>query len=83
MGKCDLLTADRIIHAALGWGQLPQVKVKSWEIVNAMQGDKKKRKGVVHFVLPRGIGKVEIVGGIPDDLVVDAVDAIRGLSRNA
>ena len=83
MGKCDRVTADRLVHAVLGWGPLPQVKVRSREILKAIQGDKKKRNGVVHFVLPLEIGLVEVVRGVPDDIVVAAVDAIRGLSSQA
>jgi hypothetical protein len=36
----------------------------------------------VHFVLPREIGKVEIVGDVPDDVVVAAVEEIKLLSKN-
>jgi len=35
----------------------------------------------VHFVLPREIGKVEIANDIPEQVVIEAVDELRRLSR--
>jgi 3-dehydroquinate synthase len=81
MGRCNEQTARRITEAVLGLGRLPRVEVRGREIVRAIQGDKKTRDGVVHFVLPREIGKVEIVGDVPDDVVVAAVDEIGRLSK--
>jgi 3-dehydroquinate synthase len=82
MGKCSEQTARRITDAVLGLGRLPKVDVRGSEIVRAIQGDKKTRKGVVHFVLPREVGKVEIVGDVPDAVVGAAVEEIKRLSRN-
>lgn len=82
MNRCNELTARRISEVVLGLGRLPRVEVRSREVLRAIQGDKKTRGGVVHFVLPREIGKVEIVGDVPVDVVVDAVDEIKQLSRN-
>ena len=42
---------------------------------------KKTRNGVVHFVLPREIGKVEIANDVPEQVVIEAVDELRRLSR--
>jgi 3-dehydroquinate synthetase len=47
-----------------------------------LRADKKTRQGVVHFILPREIGKVEITSDVPEALVRSAVDEIRRLSRN-
>jgi 3-dehydroquinate synthase len=82
MGRCSEQTTRRIIEAVLGLGRLPKVEVRGSEIVRAIQGDKKTRKGVVHFVLPREIGKVEIVGDVAESVVVAATSEIRQLSRN-
>ena len=38
-------------------------------------------RGVVHFVLPREIGKVEIANDVPEQVVIEAVDELRRLSR--
>jgi len=34
----------------------------------------------VHFVLPRKIGKVEVVNDVPQSVVLQAVDELRRLS---
>lgn len=81
MGKCDEVTARRIGEAVLGLGRLPRVEVRGREILRAIRGDKKTRDGMVHFVLPQEIGKVEIVGDVPDDVVIAAVEKIGRLSK--
>jgi 3-dehydroquinate synthase len=81
IGRCNEQTAGRITEAVKGLGPLPRVKVRGREIVRAIQGDKKTRNGVVHFVLPSEIGKVEIVRDVPDDLVVAAVEEIGRRSK--
>jgi len=43
--------------------------------------DKKTVDGVAHFVLPREIGKVEIVHNVPDRAVLQAIEELRYLSR--
>jgi 3-dehydroquinate synthase len=78
--KCDEQTARRISAAVLGLGRLPKVQVRAREILKAIQGDKKTRGGVVHFVLPREIGRVEIASDVPEDAVVAAVEEIKRAS---
>jgi len=46
-----------------------------------LQSDKKTQNGVVHFILPREIGKVEVASDVPSSAVVDAVEELRRLSR--
>lgn len=81
MGRCNDLTARRIVEATLALGPLLKVEVRGREILRAMQGDKKTRDGVVHFVLAREIGKVEMVGDVPAEVVVAALDEIGRLSK--
>ncbi|HYL95611.1 MAG TPA: 3-dehydroquinate synthase [Terriglobales bacterium] len=81
MQRTDSLTAVHIADAVLGLGRLPQVKVGSRSILRRLQADKKTRNGVVHFVLPREIGKVEVVDSVPQHLVIEAVDELRRLSQ--
>ena len=50
--------ADYRCRACLG--PLPEVQSRSRNILGLLKSDKKTRNGVVHFVLPREIGKVEI-----------------------
>jgi 3-dehydroquinate synthase len=56
-----------------------------WQTANIMKrlrSDKKTRRGVVHFILPREIGKVEITSDVQEAVVRSAVDEIRKLARN-
>jgi 3-dehydroquinate synthase len=58
-------------------GRLPALNgLKSKDVLNALQHDKKVRDGAVHFVLPRGIGRVEITPDVPFNLVREVVQGI-------
>lgn len=76
----DREAADQITAAVLALGPLPKVNVKSRDIVRLMQTDKKASYGVVHFVLPTAIGKVQIVKDVPERVVIEAVDFLRRTS---
>jgi 3-dehydroquinate synthetase len=45
-----------------------------------LQTDKKTSAGVLHFVLPKEIGRVEIARDVPDKVVIQAVDELRRMS---
>ena len=77
----DKTSAGRIADAVRRLGPLPKVQVRSRNILRLLQSDKKTRDGVVHFVLPRAIGKVEVVNDVPEQVVIEAVDELRRLSR--
>jgi 3-dehydroquinate synthase len=79
--RIDRAGAARITEAVRAVGPLPKVKARSRDILHLLQSDKKTRNGVVHFVLPREIGKVEIVNDVPEQVVIEAVDELRRLSR--
>src|SRR5450755_1837598 len=81
-GKLDSITAGRITNSILGFGKLPRVEFKTTSVVKRLRSDKKTRQGVVHFILPREIGKVEITSDVPEAIVRSAVDEIRKLARN-
>jgi 3-dehydroquinate synthase len=81
-GKLDSVTAERISNAVLGFGRLPCMKWQTTNVLKRLRSDKKTRQGVVHFILPREIGKVEITSDVPEDVVRLAVDEIRKLARN-
>jgi 3-dehydroquinate synthase len=81
-GKLDSVTAGRITNAVLGLGELPRVNVKTANVLKRLKYDKKTRQGVVHFILPREIGKVEITTDVPMLPVRGALDEIRRMSRN-
>jgi len=73
--------AARIVDATRALGPLPKVQSRSRDILRLLKSDKKTRNGVVHFVLPSEIGKVEIANDIPEQVVIEAVDELRRLSR--
>jgi len=78
-GRLDETTAERIIAAILGFGGLPSMKIQTSSVVKRLHSDKKTRQGVVHFILPTKVGKVEVVGDVPATAVRSAVDEIRRL----
>jgi 3-dehydroquinate synthase len=79
-GRCENGTSERITETVLGLGPLPKMKARSSDILRLLQSDKKTRSGVVHFILPRAIGKVEVVSDVPERVVIGAVDELRKLS---
>ncbi len=81
MGFCESSIHDRIVHATRAWGSLPKVNVQTAKALKLMQSDKKTEAGTVHFVLPREIGKVEIVRNVPERAITAALAQIRRLSR--
>jgi len=81
-GKLDSVTAGRITNAVLGFGRLPRMKFQTASVLKRLRSDKKTRQGVVHFILPREIGKVEIASDVPETIVRTAIDEIRKLARN-
>jgi 3-dehydroquinate synthase len=81
LGRCDEDTARRIADRALSLAPLPKVNARSHDILRRLQADKKTRNGVVHFVLPREIGKVEIADDVPQAAVLDAINQLRRLSK--
>src|SRR6267143_6204631 len=81
-GKLDSVTAGRITNSVLGVGGLPRMKLQTASILKRLRSDKKTRQGVVHFILPREIGKVEITSDVPETIVRAAVEEIKKLARN-
>ncbi len=79
--RIDPASAARITEAVRALGPLPKVQSRSRDILRLLKSDKKTRNGVVHFVLPREIGKVEIANDVPEQVVIEAVDELRRLSR--
>jgi 3-dehydroquinate synthase len=77
VGRTDCVTAERITDAVLSVGKLPELNVNSRKILARLQNDKKTQNGVVHFVLPREIGKVEVASDVPDQVVLTAVEELR------
>jgi 3-dehydroquinate synthase len=81
-GRINDNAAVRISNTVLSLGKLPSVQARSRDIVRLLQSDKKTRNGVVHFVLPRDIGKVEIVNDVPEKVLTAVLNELRRLSRS-
>jgi 3-dehydroquinate synthase len=81
IGLCDSAVYDRIVHATRVWGPLPRVNVPTAKALTLIQSDKKTEAGSIHFVLPREIGKVEIVKDVPESAIAAALAEIRRASR--
>ncbi len=81
VGRLDKVSEKRIKDAVLAFGPLPPVNVRNGSIVQLLKSDKKTSDGIVHFVLPREIGKVEIVNDVPEKVVTDAVEELRRMSK--
>lgn len=83
MQKTDADTARRIISSVLALAPLPKVEPRGKRIARRLLNDKKTLSGVVHFVLPTELGKVEVVADVPERAVVQAVEELRYLSQAA
>ena len=80
IGRLEAFTGERMTNVILGLGRLPRIKVKTAGVLKRLQSDKKALRGVVHFVLPRKIGKVDIVADVPLEVVRWAVEEMRKLA---
>jgi 3-dehydroquinate synthase len=81
MQRTEPETARRVISQVLAYAPLPKVDVKGKRIAKRLLSDKKTRNGVVHFVLPVELGRVEIVPDVPERAVIQAVEELRYLSQ--
>jgi 3-dehydroquinate synthase len=83
MGQIAANEAQRIESVIASIGRLPSLKgIKSKPVIDALQHDKKVRDGKVHFVLPRTIGRVEVTGDVPLELVRETVKALIDENKN-
>ena len=80
-GRCSAHTADRITSTVLAAGRLPKVNAHPRDIVRLLRSDKKVKGGLVHFVLPRTVGEVEIANDVPEKVVIEAVRELRRISQ--
>src|SRR2546422_470282 len=80
VGRIDQRDATRIRSAVLNLGPLPKVDVRSRSVLRLILTDKKTRGGVVHFVLPKTIGNVEVANDVPGEVICGAVEELRRLS---
>ena len=81
MRFCDSSVYERICDAIHVWGALPVVNLPTAKALRLLNSDKKTEAGKVHFVLPRKIGKVEIVKNVPPEVIASALAEIRRVSH--
>ena len=81
MQRADSETARRIISSVLAYASLPKVEPRGKRIARRLAHDKKTMNGVVHFVLPIEVGRVEVVSDVPERAVVQAIEELRCLSQ--
>ena len=81
MSVCDNGTYERIRDAVHAWGPLPDVNIQNTKALKLLRSDKKTEAGTVHFILPKKIGKVEIVKNVPESVIISALAEIRRASR--
>lgn len=81
MQVCEAPVRERICNAIDAWGVLPKVNVQTAKALSLLSADKKTERGVVTFVLPKQIGKVEIVKNVPSRAIGAAINEIRRASR--
>lgn len=74
-------TFDRVRDASLAWGKLPNVTLTTEKAISLVRSDKKTEAGIVNFVLPKEIGRVEVVSNVREPAIASALAEIRRLSR--
>lgn len=60
---------------------LPSIDVSADLVLQRAASDKKARAGVLQFVLPREVGQVEIVRGVPEATLREVVQELINFSR--
>ena len=72
---------QRILRVVLAYAPLPRVDVRPNAIFRRLASDKKTLDGQVHFVLPRDVGRVDVVTNVPERAVLQVVEDLRRLSQ--
>ncbi|MCZ6753582.1 MAG: 3-dehydroquinate synthase, partial [Acidobacteria bacterium] len=73
-GQLASSTGDRICSLIVSYGPVPSLgRIDLAAVCRHLSADKKVRRGVVHFVLPRRIGAVRIVSGISEKQVLSVL----------
>ncbi len=84
LGRLDEREATRIVRLVHRVGPLPPLAgVAVQPLIRAMRADKKARGGRLRFILPRRIGAVEVVEGIPERMVILLWLELAALARSA
>ncbi len=82
MRRLDADVAHRINATVLDMVRpLPAIPEEPELILRHTRLDKKARSGVLHFILPRELGRVEIVKNVPEDILHKALRDTIEMSR--
>jgi len=73
--------SDRIIALILRYGPLSPFKTTAAKLVALTSGDKKNRSGTLSFILPTGIGTVQIVRDVAQPELLAATESMLALMR--
>jgi 3-dehydroquinate synthase len=81
-GRLHSAAAERIVAQVRSVGGLPALpRLSPAHVYAQMAADKKKRGAELRFVLPHGIGRVEVVGGIPREEVLASLRHLQSFGR--
>jgi len=80
-GAISRLDATRIEQTILRYGPLPCFTATAKKIVELTASDKKNRSNTRSFILPTGIGTVEIVRDVTEAELLRATDSMLALMR--
>ncbi len=73
-GQLASSLGDRICALIVSYGPVPSLgRIDLAAVCRHLSADKKVRRGVIHFVLPRRIGAVRIVSGISEKQVLSVL----------
>lgn len=75
--------ADRIVKMAHAYGPLPYFHATAEKLVRLSAGDKKNRGGARRFILPTGIGTVEIVKDVTEEELIAACEQMLSEVKRA
>lgn len=80
LGRLSPASAERIERLVLSVGRLPPLPpVPAERVYEQLFADKKKHGAELLFVLPRRIGRAEVVGGVPRSAVLTSLRALAAL----
>jgi 3-dehydroquinate synthase len=82
LGTMKAAEAEQMTQAVLALGHLPHVNTSAKRVVARLGSDKKARGGNVRFILPKKIGVVEVVTGVANNVVLEAVENLRRMSAS-
>jgi 3-dehydroquinate synthase len=78
LARKSITTKDfaRMANLILAFGPLPRFRASAQQLVDLTASDKKMRSGRRAFILPLGVGAVEVVYDVTDEELLDAANAM-------